>query len=203
MFEKFLSENADNFRQRYEGTYGFYRDGTKRLLVKLVSISPDQCQFVDGRDVMFSIRPDHPDNIGFEFLPPKAQWYNTKIHGAVHTQRLAHRQFQRGVTSKTLEIMRLKGGALHPIRVDFRNLSAIYEDGMKPDEAFPSLKEGGSVAISGQFALGSGIVYLLKEPIGTYIQDGKRFTFKLEEPQLWRTEISDALNLMGCSANIS
>jgi hypothetical protein len=201
MFEKFLSGNIDTFRQRYEGTYGFYKDGRNRLLVRLQEISPSRCSFVDAQNIPYHVAPDHPQEVGFEFLPPKSAWYNT-YRGAVYTQRLASRQWQRGVTGKTLEMMLAKGGSLLPLRVDFGTLSDVYEKSLTPKEALPALQEGRSVAISGQFAFDGGLIYLLKEYIGEYKQDGKRFDIHLSEPDLWRTEITDALTLMGCTANI-
>jgi hypothetical protein len=85
MFEKFLSQNLESFKQRYEGTFGFYRNEEgKRLLVRLDSITARNCVFKDANGVDYRIRPDSEENIGFEFLPPKSQWYNT-VDGAVYT----------------------------------------------------------------------------------------------------------------------
>lgn len=204
MFEKFLSENIENFRQRYEGTFGFYRDGgNRRLLVKLTEIAGNQCNFVDARGVTYNVRPDHPNEVGFEFLPPKSMWYNTE-YGAMFAQRIASRQFQRGVTAKTLSIVLLHKGELVDRRVDFPNLSAMYEGKNSPKDSLEGLSKGRSLALSGQFAVDTGIVYLLRERIGTYEQTkGSHFRFKLAEPDLWKTEITDALRAMGCSADIS
>lgn len=208
MFEKFLSQNQESFRQRYEGTYGFYSDGRKRLLVKLAEISTAQCAFVDADGVSYRVRPDHPDKVGFEFLPPKSAWYNTEQWGAVYTQRLAQRQFQRGITSKNVELLQLAGGDLHPRRLDFHSLSAIYEHNVDPKTAFKGYASGRvpSIAISSQFAIDllAEQIRVLKEPIGSCKWDKKTgFTFKLTEPQLWRTEITDAITGMGCTADIS
>jgi hypothetical protein len=202
MFEKFLSENIENFRQRYEGTFGFYKVGNKRLLVKLQEISNQQCHFKDALGMDYTIQPDHPDEVGFEFLPPKSQWYNTK-EGAVYTQRIASRQFQRGVTGKTLEIVLLREHMLYPMAVNFKNLQSIYESPLTPKEALPGLDKKQSLALSGQFALDAGTVFLLKEPIGGYECKRENFKFHLNERDLWKTEISDAITAMGCSASFS
>jgi hypothetical protein len=203
VFEKFLSGNIESFRQRYEGTFGFYKDESgKRLLVKLVEINPGRCSFVDGAGIAYALYPDSPREVGFEFLPPKSAWYNTQ-RGAVYTQRYALRQFQRGVTSKTLEMNLLIKGVLHPLRVDFENLSALYEKSILPKDAFKGLDEGRSLAISNQFAFDEGSVLLFRAKIGEYKRDVKTFTIKLDEPDLWRTEITDALSAMGCTASIS
>jgi hypothetical protein len=204
LFEKFLSANVDSFRQRYEGTYGFYRDEKKkRLLVRLDSISAEECTFVNADGIDFRLRVDTSRDIGFEFLPPKSAWYNTE-GGAVWTQRLAQRQFSRGVTSKNLEISLLTPDrGLTPMRVDFKTLSSIYEKALAPALAIEALGKK-SVAISSAFALDqSGVVYLFKEVIGSYKQQDKRLVFKLNEPKNWRTEISDACMAIDFTAEIS
>jgi hypothetical protein len=204
LFEKFLSANVDSFRQRYEGTYGFYRDEKKkRLLVRLDSINAEECTFVNADGIDFRLRVDTARDIGFEFLPPKSAWYNTEA-GAVWTQRLAQRQFSRGVTSKNLEISLLTPDrGLTPMRVDFKTLSSIYEKALAPALAIEALGKK-SVAISSAFALDqSGVVYLFKEVIGSYKQQDKRLVFKLNEPKNWRTEISDACMAIGFTAEIS
>jgi hypothetical protein len=204
LFEKFLSANVDSFRQRYEGTYGFYRDEKKkRLLVRLDSISAEECTFVNADGIDFRLRVDTSRDIGFEFLPPKSAWYNTE-GGAVWTQRLAQRQFSRGVTSKNLEISLLTPDrGLTPMRVDFKTLSSIYEKALAPALAIEALGKK-SVAISSAFALDqSGIVYLFKEVIGAYTRQDKRLVFKLNEPKNWRTEISDACMAIDFTAEIS
>lgn len=204
MFEKLLSGNIETFRQRYEGTYGFYRDGQNKLLVRIASVDGGQCTFVDARNLTYHIAPDHPDNVGFEFLPPKSQWYNT-ARGAMYTQRMALRQWQRGVTGKTIEILLLQDAEMHPLRVDFANLSAIFEHPIRPADALGNLEKGLSLALSGQFAMSNGHIYVLKQKIGkvNFLRLSKKFVIKLDEPDLWRTEINDAITAMGCSASIS
>ena len=204
MFEKFLSANLDSFRQRYEGTYGFYRDeNKKRLLCQLTAIGNSRCVFVDAQGVEYQLNPDTNKDIGFEFLPPKSSWYNTS-EGAVWTQRNAQRQFQRGVTGRNLSIKLLHKGRYYDRDVDFKSLSEIYETAKSPKEAMAILEKGKSWAISKQFALDpiSKTVHLMHSNVGTYAQEGKKFIVKLMEPQLWRTELTDALNAVECTTEI-
>jgi hypothetical protein len=148
------------------------------------------------------MNPDSPREIGFEFLPPKSMWYNT-VEGAVFCQRLAMKQFQRGITGKSLEISVAKKGELLPVKINFPILSNIYEKAVSPKDALPVLLKDKSLAISSQFALDQGVVYLFKEIIGKYEYDAKKdFMFKLNEPDLWRTEIGDAVTAMGCTSTI-
>lgn len=203
MFEKFLSNNVENFAQRYQGTFGFYRDANRnRLLVKLTEVRADRCEFVDANGITFHVRPDASDDIGFEFLPPRSAWYNTD-DGAVYTERIAQRQFSRGITSKNINMYVLKMLPLS-VRVDFKTLAAVFS---APDDykaAVKVLDEGKSFALSPQFALDpAGTVWLYRENIGNFNKKGNNFSFKLNEPQLWKTEITDALAAIGCTAEIT
>jgi hypothetical protein len=201
MFEKFLSADAEAFRQRYEGTYGFYRDEKhKRLLVKLNYIRDNVCSFVDAQEIEYKLYPDSKDDIGFEFIPPESVYYNT-TKGAMLVNRLAARQFSRGVNGKNIEIYGFDGNIQFGYKVNFENLKLVYESNVTPAEAL--LAERGSLALSRQFALSRDCVFLFKEQIGKYTRDGVNFRFKLNEPDLWRTEITDAINLLGCTAEIS
>jgi hypothetical protein len=205
MFEKFQSANVESFRQRYEGTYGFYRDNTNKIrkLCRLDAIGNSRVDFVDKEGITYNIRVDAKHDAGFEFLPPKSQWYNTK-DGAVWVQRVAARQFSRGITHRNVNASLLQKGLLRPMTVDFTILSEIFETPISASEAIKEFDQK-SVAISGQFALdsASGRVLVMNEIIGDFKKDGKKFTFKLNEPSLWKTEITDALNALGYSSEIN
>jgi hypothetical protein len=209
MFEKFMSENAADFRQRYEGTYGFYRgeDG-KKLLAKLVSIR-DTVSFLDSRGMAYSLRPNETDNIGFEFLPPKSGYHNTP-KGTLLVTRVPARQFQRGISGKNVTITLLSEVGLSAVRVDFPMLEAIFLTPLGKEEAFKTFKDGGmACSISKQLALlktkGENYVFLYENSIGNFKFDAARnhFSFKLTEPNLWRTEIVDALKGLGCTAEVA
>lgn len=203
MFEKFLSNNVENFAQRYMGTFGFFRDAKrKRLLVKLTDVRNDRCEFVDASGIPFHVVPDASEDVGFEFLPPRSSWYNTD-RGAVYTERIAQRQFQRGLSSKNINMFLLKG-ILTPIKVDFQNLSAVFEAKEDTKGSLVALDKSMSFALSPQFALDpSGVVMLYRDPIGKFTRKDKHFSFTLNEPQLWKTELTDALAAIGCTAEIA
>lgn len=203
MFEKFMSNNAENFRQRYEGTYGFFRNQTgKRLLVKLNTISDHRVDFEDAHGITYHLSADSENNIGFEFIPPASGWYNTP-EGAVFMQRVAARQFHRGVTAKNINLFTLHSGLLTEKRLTFDLLSSMYETGITPAEAISSNMKKGSVALSRQFAIDTTkkLIYLLSEGIGSYVHDEKlHFTCKLAQPDLFKTELGETLTALGCAS---
>lgn len=204
MFEKFLSQNAESFRQRYEGTFGFYKDEqNKRLLVRLDRIRDNRCTFVDAQGIEYQLNPNTERNIGFEFIPPKSAWYNT-ADGAIYAQRMAARQFSRGINGRNLEMYLLKKSFV-PMRIDFPSLASVYDTSLSLKDAVGLFEKGNSLAISNQFALDPirNRVFLFKEVIGNYTLSGKKLSIKLHEPELWRTEITDALNSIDYSSEIT
>lgn len=204
MFEKFLSDNVENFAQRYMGTFGFYRDAERRrMLVKLVDVNNTRCDFVDANGITFHVFPDAAQDVGFEFLPPRSSWYNTK-EGAMYTERVAQRQFSRGINAKNTMLYLLRDGAPTPVKVDFKNLSAVFEAPEDTSQFISALDKKQSFALSPQFALDPlGPVWLYREQVGKFSKKGSHFIFSLNEPSLWKTEITDALKAIGCTAEIA
>lgn len=206
MFEKFFHENSGDFRQRYEGTYGFFVDETgTRMLTKILAIdqesSPRAVHFVDERGVTYTLYADVAGNIGYEFLPPKSMFHNTE-YGVYYTQRRAARQFKRGVCSENTTIFRLLNGSFEQVRVDFPQLKAIYSRPVSFDEAFARYKAKlwQSVALSKNFSLvrGKG-VYLLTELIASVgeSEDGKYHIKVAPGYSAFTTELRDAFNRVG------
>jgi hypothetical protein len=205
MFEKFMSSNAGDFRQRYEGTYGFYRDDKgKRILTQLSGIGEDVCNFVDAKGVDYRLNADSQKDIGFEFIPPKSQYYNTSM-GAVLVLRLAARQFQRGISPKNISINQLVEGLFVPVRVGFTILAKVYEQDVSVKEAWAALqaKKTQSCALSNQLAMDTQRVWLFQDCIGSYTQEGTILKIKLNEPTLWSSEVRDACRALEFTAEIS
>jgi hypothetical protein len=202
MFEKFLRANAENFRQRYEGTFGFYKDETgRRLLCRLDGIGDGACSFIDARGVTYRLNADSEGEKGFEFLPPKSQFYNTD--GATYlVKRIAARQFQRGICNRNTAIYSLKGDRMVEERVDFPVLSKVYEGAKTAKEIIERLSADSmpdnGFALNGAIALGRHGVFVYDQLVGTYeTKDYAHFKVQLEEPSLWRNEVADALKHMG------
>lgn len=204
MFEKFLSGNAREFAQRYEGTYGFFRDEQgKKSLVRLDAVRDSTCFFSNRIGLEFHLNADTEKNIGFEFIPPKAQFYNTDI-GALLVTRVAARQFQRGITHRNTSIRLLVKNGFGNYPVDFTNLEKIYLKATTPVDAFKNWGEH-SVAISNNIAMSpkGDKVYLWDKVIGVYTKLDRHFMIKLEEPLLWRTEVTDAFKSLPCTFEVA
>lgn len=205
MFEKFLRENANDFRQRYEGTYGFYRDEKgKRLLAQLTAITEETCLFTDARGIEYRLNVDAEKDIGFEFLPPRSGYFNTR-RGAMLVKRVAVRQFQRGVTGKNVTISLLNSASLQLQRMGFSLLEAVYEKNVPAKDAVVLFHSGEapSVALSSSFGIdNAGFVWVLDEVIGTHQREGERYKVKLNDQCPFKTEIVDSFRALSIQAEV-
>lgn len=198
MFEKFTTVDAHDFRQRYQGTYGFFRRGDFRQLAKLRTID-GVVKFCDKDGIEYTLNPDSPNDVGFEFLPPKAGWHNT-ASGAWLVTRLAARQWLRGICSRNTSIGTPHG---HRALVDFPILADIYAHDTKFEDALKSFnqysaKSGstGCLALTNQLALSCykdfSYIFCLDVNIGSWkLVDGV-YKVQLKDPLLWVTEVKDA-----------
>lgn len=200
MFEKFTSVDAADFRQRYLNTYGFFRRDNQRTLVKLVNVD-ETVSFKDKDDVEYKLFPDSQNDVGFEFLPPKAAWHNTEEGGMLVT-RVPARQWLRGICSRNTKIGTPLG---HMVAVDFPALSMIYEKSFSFDKTLKLFKEKKvkmfSVALSDNFALSnyadSQKLWCLDQAIGSWTEDLGVYEVTLDDPELWMTETKDAFSRQG------
>ena len=195
MFEKFLSQNAGDFRQRYEGTYGFYRDENgKRMLAKLNSISERVCIFVDARGIEYNLNADSTKDIGFEFIPPKSGYFNTD-KGALFVQRVPARQFSRGINQRNTGISLLSAGSHFKQEISFPLMVSIYEQSKTAKESFPDFlkKAIPSWAVTSQFCLDHGsYIWVYQEAIGQWAHKKEKFIVTLKDKTMYKTELTDA-----------
>lgn len=203
MFEKFTAANAGDFRQRYQGTFGFFIDGDKKTLSQLTEVGTGGSRpgvvFHDRNGEKYLLRSDSTqDRRGFEFLPPKSAWYNTKDGVALLVSRVPARQYQRGLCSKNTS---LRDTADIEYPVDFKNLIKIFEDRVTVQEALATvLKNSGNphlgIAISPQFAINIAFktIKCFATTIGEviYSKVDEVFTVTLNSPDLWGIEVKDA-----------
>ena len=205
MFEKFLSSNSRDFQQRYLGTFGFFMTADKRrILTKLNHISDDAVLFSDRKGVEYRLNVDAGANVGFEFIPPKSNFYNTP-NGVYLVQWQAARQFQRGISPKNVTIHLVNPtGLFTQAQVGFDALDAIYNHPVSAkDVARDRIFSGNPVAVSSQFCFVVGAIYLYDSMIGSYTWGkDQSLVIRLKEPDLWRTEISDTLNGLGINFTI-
>lgn len=206
MLEKFTRRDSGDFRQRYQGTYGYFRKGTSRQLVRLdrVDTEYNKITFVDADGINYELHADSDDDsIGFDFLPPKMSFHNTPS-GTYLLRRILQRQYSRGLSNRNVSIRSVRG---EDMEVCFQILKDIFEKPIPTKDAFnialeiPPRRPERSFAISPQFAinLNTSRLYCFHDVIGSIVV-GKlgpldsQLAIKLTDPNLWGNEIMDALN---------
>ncbi len=205
-FEKFEHANAQDFRQRYINTFGFFRNDDKPpLLVKIMEVN-DQVQFVDHRGVPFSLRPDRPGNVGFEFLPPKSALHNTR-EGVAYTERIASRQWSRGVCDRNTKIYLLNEHGWGAGVVNFQTLLDIYSNPITPKESLGLYLSGKreATALSPSFAINKERLYVLAAHVG-YVNavSATKLNVKfINDESLWLIELQDACKKLGLELEVT
>lgn len=198
MFEKFTGEGARDFRQRYQGSYGFFRKGGKRHLVRLTDInsdhSPPFIRFTDKNGESYSLNADAQDDVGFEFLPPRSCWRNTPTYGAILSRRIATRQWIRGVhdSNTAFVIPRIKN-----LNVTFQILEELFlaeaPDFLATTEAMLKAGLQRYVALNESFAVGPfGEILLFDTAVASFTKKEDEFVVKLFDSKLFGVEIKDA-----------
>ncbi len=93
--EEFTSNGARDFRQRYQGTYGYFTtDSGKRILVFMASVDEYKTTFVDAAGVEYTAIADK--GICFEFIPLEKRLFIFE-DGLCLASRRPARQWQRGI----------------------------------------------------------------------------------------------------------
>ena len=190
MFEKFLTKNAGDFRQRYKGTFGFYHRDNTKTLVRLDSIDLERkrVQFVDIRGNDYTLNMNHDDDIGFTFIAPKAQWHNTS-YGALLCQRIPQKQYRRGICENNTQLL---GSSGSNAGISFQTLDAVFVNPLNLKQA---MEKHQAYAIAPQFLvdLDKKRVKCNNFVIGSVGKDNKNiFHVKLDDPDLFRQEVTDA-----------
>lgn len=200
MFEKFTAAGASDFRQRYLNTYGYFTARGKKSLVKLSKIDVEAreryVEFVDRDNDIFKVVADAQEaDIGFHFLPPKSSWYNRANGIPILIQRVATKQYLRGICDRNTTVLDIRGKA-YP--VDFTTLISIFEDKVTPkemvDHALKSPDAARGIAISPQFVVGIATesIKVFNHTIGNSIYKDGKFVVTLLDKATWGTEVVDA-----------
>jgi hypothetical protein len=206
MLEKFMTNGANDYRQRYEGTFGFFQTDSKReVLVKLTRVVTDvdnpYIEFVDQNGFNYRLNADQ--DRGFTFIPPKSNWYNVE-DGAVFVVRKPARQWTRGVCSRNTAIKFLKAGMTLNQAVDFPMLEQIFAP-KKQITLEQAIKENKSFALSPDFVacFTTNSLLVAETYLGKFeIRDGVYYV-SLEEKDHWATEIADVFRRNGLKMELT
>lgn len=152
MIAPFEANSVSDFRQRFEGTYGYYVNpkNDENILVRLDRVREDRVSFVDRHGISYYALADQ--GVVFKFIPvaKKLFVYNTRLTCAF---RRPQRQYKRGVCSQNTIFMDVLNGS--EVQVSFGALEEY-------SNASPSDK-----LLSQQFGISGGYLFLYSKPIGS------------------------------------
>jgi len=165
MKDTLTSNNHQDFRARYQGTYGYYvdPDTDKRLPVYVASSNQSRVTFndIDGREL--HVRAD--SGIEFEFIPVDRGFFQVEDQ-VFYLERVPARQWKRGICNENTRAYLLED--------TLRNFAANYLEiisKMSPLDCrlgWYSNKEGYPVALSKHFAISvANVLYFYNKEIGT------------------------------------
>ena len=95
MIESFTRNGADDFRQRYQRTYGYLLGKDNKKTLCYISKVDDRVQFDTITGKNFFVYWDA--GVEFEFLPITRGWFYTR-DGWVLLQRVPAKQYNRGIS---------------------------------------------------------------------------------------------------------
>jgi hypothetical protein len=107
------SNNVEDFKQRYQGCFGWLSYEGNETLVVLTNVSRDRVTFntAKGKDFFAFVN----SGVQFKFAPIMRGWYTTSV-GPVLLQRVAARQYQRGISSANTSCFCLGYGSSEQLR---------------------------------------------------------------------------------------
>lgn len=190
MKEAFTSIGSRDFRQRYEGTYGFYNtDSGEKRLVLLNSINEREVRFSDAARQEYVALAD--GGTEFEFIAPVKKLF-AAADTILYISRRVARQFQRGVSLANTRIVNLATNS--EVSITFTRLVQAYESepvNVPLRVTMYRADKRDTVLLSDMLAIVGTQLYLYGEPIGEVNKEEKKFILSED---LFRQEVIDVIN---------
>jgi len=195
--------NLDDWRQRYNKTYGWFRheSGEKKLV--FISDVSSKVTFTTSDGQEFYANPDK--DVKFEFLPITRGWFYTRDGGGALFQRVPAKQYHRGISKGNTSIQYLRvdgtlGGRGLGNALDFAILEDVFV--AKPTWTFQDfLKERAWCWIPSKFFVVTlqGRVLMYDFPIGSFDRNKNIITLT---NSLFLQEIQDVVRRCGVTLEV-
>lgn len=209
MKDSLTSQNHQDFRQRYQGTFGWLLQDDKKTFVLINSVDHRAVTFVTSKGQELFANVD--GGINFEFIPVNRGWFNT-LKDVVYLYRHPARQFNRGISSgNTGAKVFLSTGQLNDISTTMKVLSPVFEHEVSYSKAWEEFcnKSRVNVAISKHFAIcgNNNRVFFDNQECGEYHPPGSKggnqtnMLIQLSEPSIGQ-EVRDALRRIGADVQV-
>ena len=166
MKEEFKQSGWNDFKQRYQGTYGWYeKENGTRMLSFLAAVHETELVFLDEMGCKFKANPDK-GNV-FTFLPIERGCYNYGETDVIISRRVPQRMWKRGICQDNTYILSL--ARREAVAVDFPVLREMFIE--KPNERLEEFKHSleGNLVFNKMFALVNYNLYLYENIPGVYI----------------------------------
>ena len=189
MKAQFTSDGSRDFRQRYEGTFGFHTtESKKRLLVRIISVNEEEMKFEDKGRSEYVAYSDHGTE--FEFLSPVKRMFDHRGKLSLIFRRPA-RQYQRGISQANTQILTISTGAV--LAPTFQNLTCAFADEGFNGAKFKLWEKGerDEIVLSPMLGVAGKRVFLYNVDIGTV----EERTFKVAG--LFLQEVKDCVRDCG------
>lgn len=190
MLEEFTTNNARDFKQRYQGSFGTFLAESGKVLVRIDGVSDARVDFVGAKGEPYFVRPDSGYN--FEFLPgTKKVFEHPNDNDLLLVTRIPARQWHRGIHRDNTRFLSLLGNGNYP--VDFPLLESMVKEPRKPlDVRLKQYMSGGSnyAQINSMFSFVDRNVLVYDQRIGRINPADGKITLS---SALLRAELIDAL----------
>lgn len=162
MKDTFTSDGSDDFRRRYEHTFGWIILRDVKTFAEIREVSDSAVYFSLGSGRNFHINADK--DIIFEFAPLNRAWYNTPVRDEVYlVERSPARQWKRGICSANTTMC---DSSLNQIEITYEKLKLVYDPISPYFMANDDITEYQNIALSPHFAVLKGSLYFYSDCIG-------------------------------------
>ncbi len=128
MYDTLTSKNYEDFRQRYQGSYGWLSvEGQPERIVYISKVSASKVMFntITDRDFFAFVDQD----VRFKFLPIRRGWYKGHTNRPVLLTRIPARQYCRGISAANTTCSTMSfDNRLLPCALSGELLEAIFND---------------------------------------------------------------------------
>ena len=197
MKESFLSKTAADFRQRYQGSFGYIlKDNGTKVLVKITTVDTKTVIFTDEDENEYFGYADK--NVEFEFIPIQRKFVLMDNKACLFT-RVPARQFTRGISeaNTTYYTTNAQGNLVQKGFDDREVIKFIKHQGVLPYHSYMQQYLDGTLpftTLSASFLVSKTKLWFFDREIGDVNRTKKLIDLKTP---LVKQELSDAIRDVG------
>lgn len=191
MLESPKLDTLRDFRQRYNGTYGFYvKDDKTKIPVRINEANERAVSFTDKLGMAYTANLDA--GVNFEFVPVTKRLFkhDSKLY---YCQRVPAHQFRRGICDENTQVVYLQKGKWKVTNFDFDIFGSSQQDVgdlKKEVEAFKATAKVTTLVLSKFFGISDGRVFFFDQAIGIYRRKENKI---LLDDAMFLQELKDTL----------